>query len=73
MKPFFASFMPSLFSFDSYVTVTAQSSALYTFAYSIAYSAALNESGEPSIATIIFENFEFSADDNLIKIPKILI
>jgi hypothetical protein len=46
LKPFFASFMPSLFSFDSYVTV--------------AYSVALNESGEPLTVAIILENFEFS-------------
>jgi hypothetical protein len=45
------------------VTVTAHSFAPNDIATPRAYSAAFNECSEPSIATIIFKNFEFSADN----------
>jgi hypothetical protein len=40
------------------------------FAIPRAYSAAFNECSEPSIATSIFENFEFSADNLVVKQTK---
>jgi hypothetical protein len=49
--------------------VTANSLELKDFETSKAYSAAFKECSEPSIATIIFENFEcevFNAEDNLV-------